>query len=243
MNTTIWLKLFYDIAISFKNEVVSYCLNLGTSSTIAIVSFMAIFAIAIALKFKDKISCLITHVTNFQARRRDIFVWATTNNTDSLLKSVSLARILNINFKFFIVVISFQLIGHLPDFVVIPTFGLDIAVSALLYMVSDIKNILYSVCIYPAMLLTVYLTAILRSTTETNLFNSYGSSFLELYNIDFQQQTFFDAANQIVMKSLPWCLLLCLLVVTVFLTLRVIIIFSMDNSLKILALATSDKHQ
>jgi hypothetical protein len=120
-----------SIIQSFQSEILSYCLNLGISSILMMLICIAMFAVALSVKFKDTIYSLITYLLDIKSRKKDLFDWTTHNNADSVLKSLSNMGIGMINLKFFLVYISFWLLGYLPIFIVGKMFALQLIVIAI----------------------------------------------------------------------------------------------------------------
>ncbi len=228
-----------SIIQSFQSEIVAYSLNLETSSILMMLICIAIFAVALSIRLKDKIYSLITYLVDIKSRKKDLSDWTTHNNSDSILKSLSGTGIGMINLKFFLVYISFWILGYLPIFIVGKMFALQLIVIAFLIAASNIKWTLIAGSIYCFLpIIFIYLTTIASYLSGINFFEGLEPDLLTLFNIDLQSQTFAEIANSTSIEIFPYCSILSAIVIFIFVFIRVFFSFIINSILKMIALIT-----
>jgi hypothetical protein len=237
MNT--FVGIFFDALKSFQSEIVSYCLNLSASSILMMLTFVTMFAIALSVKFKDQIYLMFNHMIDVKSQKNELFNWAVSNDSDSIIKSMSSQEINKINFKIFLAYASFGLFGHLPIFIIGRTFALGLILTAILIVISDFKWILLASSFYIILLLFIYPVTILSYNSGIDLFESLDPNLFLLSNINLDRP-FLEVANSIFSVCAPYCMGISVITMLILIVTRIFFTCIINGTLKILALVTKD---
>jgi hypothetical protein len=223
-------NLVFNTLKIFWSEILSLFHNLEASSLVIVLGLTTIFSAPIFVCLNKKIVGKFDKAVDFKSTKQHLFNWAIKNNNISIIKSIAYSKAIALNLFFALIIFSTFTFDYLPKYVTSGSLILDFLLTAIIFVVSDIRFTIIPIMFCLGLSLVPYFIDL----------EKLDNTFLLLNNIDVVSQSHIEAANNVFAIIFPPLMLLLLCILTAIFVMRLLAIFLADTTLKAIIFVTSE---